>query len=108
MISSRNIQEQPAGQPVTTEEPGSIFINRNLFSSYYLGTLLAREVRMRLGETGIRMPIYARRRLQGLWDRVAPTLGDSTSYARTRQVWIEPLLRILGYEPLEEAHAPDF
>jgi len=108
MISSRNIQEQPAGQPVTTEEPGSIFINRNLFSSYYLGTLLAREVRTRLGETGTRMPVNAHRRLQGLWDRVAPTLGDSTAYARTRQAWIEPLLRTLGYESIEEAHAADF
>src|SRR5258708_29953381 len=93
---SRNREEQPTGQPATAEEPGVTFINRNLFSSYYLGTLLAREVRTHLGETGIRMPIYARRRLQGLWDRAAPTLGDSTSYARTRQVWIEPLLRILG------------
>jgi len=108
MISSRNIQEQSGGQSITTEEPGSIFINRNLFSSYYLGTLLAREVRTRLGETGTRMPVNAHRRLQGLWDRVAPTLGDSTAYARTRQAWIEPLLRILGYESLEEAHVADF
>ncbi len=108
MIGSRNREEQPAGQPAATGEPGSIFTNRNLFSSYYLGTLLAREVRTHLGETGTRMPIYARRRLQSQWDRVSPALGDSTPYLRTRQVWIEPLLRTLGYEPLEEAHAAAF
>ena len=107
MIASRKIQEQPAGEPAA-EEPGIIFSNRNLFSSYYLGTLLAREVRTHLGETGTRIPVSVRRRLQGQWDRVTPTLGDSTSYARTRQAWIEPLLRNLGYEPLEVAHADDF
>jgi hypothetical protein len=57
-------QELPIGQPATPEEPGTIFINRNLFSSYYLGTLLAREVRGHLGETGMRMPITLRRRLR--------------------------------------------
>jgi len=108
MIGSRNREEQPAGQPAATGEPGSIFTNRNLFSSYYLGTLLAHEVRTHLGETGTRMPIYARRRLQGQWDRVSPALGDSTPYPRTRQIWIEPLLRTLGYEPLEDAHAAAF
>lgn len=108
MIGSRKSEESLAGQPAATEEPGTIFINRNLFSSYYLGTLLAREVRTRLGETGTRMPINIRRRLQGLWDRVSPTLGDSTSYARTRQAWIEPLLITLGYEPLLDAHATAF
>ena len=96
MIGSRNREEQPAGQPAATGEPGSIFTNRNLFSSYYLGTLLAREVRAHLGETGTRMPVKARRRLQSQWDRVSPALGDSTSYARTRQAWIEPLLRYPG------------
>ncbi|MGB8346710.1 MAG: N-6 DNA methylase [Ktedonobacteraceae bacterium] len=106
MIGNR--REQAEGQPAAVEEPGTIFINRNLFSSYYLGTLLAREVRTRLGETGTRIPISTRRRLQSQWDRVAPMLGDSTPYTRTRQAWIEPLLRILGYEPLEEARAADF
>src|SRR2546422_10159110 len=108
MIGSRNREEQSGGQPVATEESGVIFINRNLFSSYYRGTLLAREVRIHLGETGTRMPVSVRRRLQSQWDRISPTLGDSTSYARTRQAWIEPLLRTLGYEPLEEARAADF
>lgn len=116
MIGSRKHEEHGADQHVTSTtaampvagEPGSIFINRNLFSSYYLGTLLAREVRSRLGETGTRMPLPTRRRLQNQWDRVAPTLGASTLYARTRQAWIEPLLIALGYEPLEEAHAAAF
>lgn len=108
MIGGRNREEQLAGQPAITEEPGIIFINRNLFSSYYLGTLLAREVRTHLGETGTRIPANVRRRLQSQWDRVSPTLGDSTSYARTRQAWIEPLLGTLGYEPLEDAHAAAF
>src|ERR1700704_1285480 len=86
-----------------TQEAGTIFINRNLFSSYYLGTLLAREVRIHQGETGMRMPINVRRRLQNAWERVTPTLGNSTSYTRTRQAWLDPLLIALGYEPLEEA-----
>ena len=108
MIGNRNREEQKTGQPAVTEESGSIFTNRNLFSSYYLGTLLAREVRVHLGEIGTRMPVYTRRRLQSQWDRVSPALGDSTPYPRTRQVWIEPLLRALGYEPLEETHAAAF
>jgi len=108
MIGDLKTQELPIGQPASAEEPGTIFINRNLFSSYYLGTLLAREVRGHLGETGTRMPITVRRRMQGLWERVSPALGNSTSYARTRQTWIDPLLLILGYEPLEQARAADF
>src|SRR5579863_55696 len=91
-----------------TQQTNSIFINRNLFSSYYLGTLLAREVRMHQGETGTRMPLNVRRRLLSLWDRVVPSLGNSTSYARTRQAWLDPLLIALGYEPLEDARASDF
>jgi hypothetical protein len=90
------------------QETGTIFINRGLFSSYYLGTLLAREVRARQGETGTRLPNQVRRRLQGLWDRETSRLGASTGYVRTRQVWLEPLLTALGYEPLEPAHAADF
>lgn len=94
--------------PLQEQETGTIFINRSLFSSYYLGTLLAREVRTRQGETGTRIPNQVRRRLQGLWDNETPRLGASTGYARTRQVWLEPLLTALGYEPLEPAHAADF
>jgi hypothetical protein len=108
MIGNRLTQEQPVGQSSNAEEPGTIFINRNLFSSYYLGTLLAREVRTHVGETGTRMPIGLRRRLHSLYERVTPAFGNSTSYARTRQAWIDPLLRSLGYEPLEQAHAADF
>src|SRR6266571_4393661 len=108
MIGDLKTQELPIGQPASAEEPGTIFINRNLFSSYYLGTLLAREVRGHLGETGTRMPVAARRRLHSLYERIAPTFGNSTSYARTRQAWIDPLLRALGYEPLEPARATDF
>lgn len=108
MIGDMKAQEQLVGQPASGAEPGTVFINRNLFSSYYLGTLLAREVRGRLGETGTRMPVAARRRLHSLYERVVPAFGSSTSYARTRQAWIDPLLRTLGYEPLETAHAADF
>ncbi len=108
MIGNVKSQEHLVGQPVSAAETGTIFVNRNLFSSYYLGTLLAREVRGRLGETGMRMPVATRRRLHSLYERVAPTFGNSTSYARTRQAWIDPLLRALGYEPLEAARPSDF
>ena len=108
MIGDMKTQELPIGQPASVEEPGTIYINRNLFSSYYLGTLLAREVRGRLGETGTRIPVATRRRLHGLYERISPTFGNSTFYARTRQAWIDPLLRTLGYEPLEPARAADF
>jgi len=108
MIGNVKAQEQLEGQPASAAEPGTIFINRNLFSSYYLGTLLAREVRARLGETGMRMPVATRRRLHSLYERIAPTFGNSTSYTRTRQAWIDPLLHTLGYEPLEPARAADF
>ncbi len=108
MIGDMKTQQGPIGQPTSAAEPGTIFINRNLFSSYYLGTLLAREVREHLGETGTRMPVSVRRRLHSLYERVAPAFGSSTTYARTRQVWIDPLLHALGYEPLEPARAADF
>ena len=36
----------------------TIFVNRDLFSNYYLGTLLAREVRKHYGETGSRLLVY--------------------------------------------------
>jgi hypothetical protein len=108
MIGNVKTQEQLVGQSASSAEPGTIFINRNLFSSYYLGTLLAREVRARLGETGMRMPVATRRRLHSLYERIAPTFGNSTPYTRTQQAWIDPLLRTLGYEPLEPARAADF
>lgn len=108
MIGDGKTQQRPVGQPTSAAEPGAIFINRNLFSSYYLGTLLAREVRGHLGETGTRMPVAVCRRLHSLYERVASAFGSSTTYARTRQAWIDPLLRALGYEPLEPARAADF
>ena len=79
MIGNVKTQEQLVGQPASAAEPGTIFTNRNLFSSYYLGTLLAREVRGRLGETGTRMPVAVRRRVHSLYERIAPTFGNSTS-----------------------------
>lgn len=114
MSSTRAISQSTREEPdalsstASTPEAGSIFINRNLFSSYYLGTLLAREVRQHQGETGTRMAQSVRRRLHSLWDRVVPSLGHSTSFARTRQAWLDPLLIALGYEPLEDACPSDF
>src|SRR5512146_1072736 len=92
----------------SADQAGAVFTNRNLFSGYYLGTLLAREVRARQGETGARMPLATRRRLLRLWEDASARFGATTGYSRTRQAWLEPLLTALGYEPLEEARASDF
>jgi hypothetical protein len=89
-------------------EAATILINRNLFSSYYLGTLLEKTVRTRLGETGMHMPRNVRTRLQNRWDRYTGALGNLSSYRHTREAWLETLFRELGYEPLEEAQASDF
>lgn len=95
-------------QASVSDQAGAVFTNRDLFSGYYLGTLLAREVRTRQGETGARMSLPTRRRLIRLWEDVSTRFGATTGYARTRQAWLEPLLTALGYEPLVEARASDF
>jgi hypothetical protein len=87
---------------------GTVFINRNLFSNYYLGTLLSNEVRKRQGELGARMPERERRRLLHLWERVTPALGPGIPLGRTHQALLEPLLMMLGFEPLERADAASF
>ena len=108
MADTQTAATTPGAPPQPESADQAVFINRGLFSGYYLGTLLAREVRARRGETGARMSLAARRRLVRLWEDVSARFGSSTGYARTRQAWLEPLLTALGYEPLEEARAGDF
>src|SRR6266700_1439268 len=86
----------------------TILNNHNLFSSYYLGTLLQSEVRKLQGETGTHMPRSVRNRLEARWDKYTPTLGSISSYRRTREAWLETLFIALGYEPLEAAQAEEF
>lgn len=95
-------------QSKQAREASTILINRNLFSSYYLGTLFDKAVRTQQGETGTRMPKRIRERLQDRWDKYTPTFGSSTSYARTREAWLESLFISLGYEPLDTVRAELF
>lgn len=92
----------------TSTEAVSVFINRNLFSNYYLGTLLDREVRKYQGELGARMPASIQRRLLNVWRQEAPRLGPSSLLGRTRQALLNPFLASLGFEPLEDIELDDF
>ncbi len=92
----------------TSTEAGAVFINRNLFSNYYLGTLLDREVRKYQGELGTRMPASVQRRLLNVWRQETPKLGPSSLLGRTRHALLNPILASLGFEPLEELDPADF
>src|SRR5215472_6005615 len=91
-----------------SSEAGTVFINRNLFSNYYLGTLLDREVRKSQGELGTRMPISVQRRLLRVWREETPKLGPSTMLGRTHQALLNPILASLGFESLEDVEPADF
>jgi N-6 DNA Methylase len=106
--SDMRFDETAGEQSQQAKEASTILINRNLFSSYYLGTLFDKAVRAQQGETGTRMPRRIRERLQERWDKYTPTFGSSTSYSRTREAWLDTLLIALGYEPLDTAHAEMF
>src|SRR5579859_3427856 len=91
----------------TSTEAGTVFINRNLFSNYYLGTLLDREVRKYQGELGTRMPASVQRRLLNVWRQETPKLGPGSLLGRTRHALLNPILASLGFEPLEDINPAD-
>jgi hypothetical protein len=64
------------------------------FSDYFLGTLLERQLKGKLGESTLR---NGERRCRALWNRTG-RIGPGASAGQTRQHWLRPLFEILGYD----------
>ena len=66
------------------------------FSDYFLGELLERKYKGRLGE---RERYAAWMRLRSRWERAALSLGSGASLTETRRRWLDYLLESLGFVP---------